>query len=87
MFQAHGLNKFVQGNMNGFRFWIDNYYWIREGTPNRIAHPVRVLSQRLDTPPLFNCYSEIAAEGRVTMILLLHAEVFLFSHRQILTAR
>ena len=48
-----------------------NYYYllrIREGTPNRIARLIRVLTQRVITPTLFNCGSEIPAEGRVTLV-------------------
>ena len=40
-----------------------------QGTPNRIAHLMRVLTQRVNTPTLFNCGSEIPAEGRVTLVL------------------
>ena len=34
-----------------------------------LGHLMRVLTQRVITPTLFNCGSEIPAEGRVTLVI------------------
>ena len=43
-------------------------------TPNRITRLIRVLTQRVITPTLFNCGSEIPAEGRVTLVLYISVD-------------